>query len=82
MVTIELTEEEFYFLKKIIQRIFKQKERKARKRKWIKYDGCMINLDTGSILDTASNKFVIDQLPDLRAIESLDCIARNKTDMR
>lgn len=61
MVTIELTDEEFYLLKDIMQRIFKQKERKPRNKKWIKQDGLMINTKTGSMLDTASNKFVIDQ---------------------
>lgn len=70
MVTIELTDEEFYIMKDIMQRIFIQKERKPRVRKWIKHDGCMINLATGSILDIASNKFVIDQMPGLKMLES------------
>lgn len=61
MITIELTDEEFYIMKDIMQRIIRNMERKPRVRKWIKHDGCMINLETGSILDIASNKFVIDQ---------------------
>lgn len=68
MVTIELTDEEFYIMKDIMQRIIRQKERKPRARKWIKHDGCMINLKTGSMIDVSSNKFVIDQAPDLRAL--------------
>ena len=61
MITIELTDEEFYILRDIMQRIVLNLERKPRNRKWIRHDGCMINLETGSMLDTASNKFVIDQ---------------------
>lgn len=72
MVNIEITEEEFYVLKIIFDRIDKQNRRVPRKRKWIKQDGFMINLETGSMLDTSSNKFVIDRLPDLRALSGSD----------
>ena len=68
MVTIELTDEEFYIMKGIMMRIFKQKERKPITRKWVKHDGCMINLETGSMLDISSNKFVIDNDTNLRAL--------------
>lgn len=68
MVTIELTDEEYYILKGIMQRIVLNMEQNLRRRKWIKYDGCMINLQSGSMLDISSNKFVIDQEPDLRAL--------------
>lgn len=68
MMTIELTDEEFYILRDIMQRIVRNLERHPRERKWIRHDGYIINLETGSMLDTASNKFVIDQQPDLRAL--------------
>lgn len=71
MVTIELTDEEFYIMKSIMQRIVRNMERKPRARKWIKHDGCMINLQTGSILDITSNKFVIDQMPMLEDMTKL-----------
>lgn len=61
MVTIELTNEEYYTLKTIFERVIRQKERKPRARTWIKQDGLMINTKTGAMLDTSSNKFIIDQ---------------------
>lgn len=71
MVTIELTDEEYFMLKEIMQRIFKQNERKPRYKKWIKKDGLMINIKTGAMLDTATNKIVIDQIPQLEDMTKL-----------
>lgn len=67
MKTITLTDEEYHFIKSLFERIIKQQERKPRKRKWVKHDGLMINLQTGEALDVRSNKFVIDLDPELLA---------------
>lgn len=80
MKIINLTDEEYYFLKSIFERIIKQQERKPMKKKWVKHDGLLINLQTGEALDARTNKFVIDVDPELLAylIEVND----NETNLR
>lgn len=80
MKTITLTDEEYYLLKKLFERIDRQLERKTIKKKWVKHDGLMINLQTGEALDISSNKFVIDVNPELLAylIETNDLQAASE----
>ena len=68
MKIIELTDEEYYFLKAVFERVTRQLERKPTKRKWVKHDGLMINIETGRAFDIATNKSVIDVTPEVLAM--------------
>lgn len=69
MVTIQLTNEEWFIIQSVYERVCRQIERKPIKRKWIKQEeGLIANIETGMIFDSRSNKFVIDQVPNLRAL--------------
>lgn len=69
MITVELTYEEYFIIKGIIDRVEKKRKRAPQKRKWIKQNGLMINTETGYAIDTVTNKPVIplavEKLPDL-----------------
>ena len=58
MYTINLSAEDLRLLNNLLSRINRQAERPPVKRSWIKADGCMINLETGSKLDIVTNKFI------------------------
>lgn len=69
MVTIQLTQEEWFMLQSLYERVCRQLERKPIKRKWIKQeDGLIVNIETGLTYDSRCNKFVIDQQPNPRAL--------------
>lgn len=69
MVIIQLTNEEWFVIQSIYERVCRQMNRKPMQRKWVRQeDGLILNIETGSIYDARSNKFVIDQVPNQRAL--------------
>ena len=65
MKMIQLTDEEFYMIKSIIEREERRIRGIPRKRKWIKQNGIMVNTETGNAIDIASNRLCIQSSAEL-----------------
>ena len=57
-ITLELSEEEYKYIIRFLEKLRYEDQRKKRKSRWIRQDGYMIDPKTGRKLDTATNKFV------------------------